>query len=168
MSKGAVVWFTGHSKSGKTTLTKMVDEKLKQMGYRSFRLDSDTLPISIIKPNASTWEERQKLKNENLIYLSELLYEHGDIVLIASVGRFRCFREKMREKMPQLIEIYLECSLEERLQRDSSGKYKTHSDYFHFYEEPKNPNLIIDTEKMTELESVSKIIFYMQQEDFIK
>lgn len=167
MQQGAVIWFTGHSKSGKTTLTKMVADELRQAGYKAVRLDSDTLPVAIIKPEAADWEERQRLKNENLIFLAELLYGHGDLVLIASVGRFGRWRDLLRSKIPNYLEIYLKCPLEVRLQRDASAKYETHSDYFHVYEEPANPDLIVETDRLTPEQSAASIIALLMRRGLI-
>jgi len=167
MTQGAVIWFTGHSKSGKTTLSKIVASELQKQGYRAVRLDSDTLPAAIIKPEAPRWEERQRLKNENLIFLSELLYQHGDIVLIASVGRFRQWREQLRAKIPRYAEIYLKCSLTERLQRDTAGKYETHKDYFHIYEEPERPDLVIETDRMAVQESAAAVVSLLRDKGLI-
>ncbi|KXG44276.1 adenylyl-sulfate kinase [Tepidibacillus decaturensis] len=124
MQQGLIIWFTGHSKSGKTTLSKLLFSELQQKGYRCYRLDSDTLPLSIIKPQADRWEERQRLKLENISFLSRLLYDNNYFVLIASVGRFSEWRELLRKQVPNFIEIYLTCPLEVRLERDFEKNIK--------------------------------------------
>ncbi|MFC4769388.1 molybdopterin-guanine dinucleotide biosynthesis protein MobB [Effusibacillus consociatus] len=167
MQKGAVLWFTGHSKSGKTALTRLLSDELQQRGYRVARLDSDTLPEAIIKPQADTWEERQRLKYENLSFLSRLLYEYETVVLIASVGRFRQLRERLREQIPDYLEIYLNCPLDIRLQRDVQGKYQTHSDYFHFYEEPERPDILLETGQMSPEECVRLILQHLKDRGYI-
>lgn len=167
MQRGAVIWFTGHSKSGKTTLTRLLHEELKHMGCKAIRLDSDTLPSSIIKPQASSWEERQRLKNENLLFLSRLLSDHGDIVLIASVGRFAQWRSRMRMEIPDFYEIFLKCSLNTRLDRDVEGKYETHRDYFHIYEEPEHPELILETDRQTVQQSIRSLLDFLHRRGII-
>ena len=161
MQRGTVIWFTGHSKSGKTTLTRLLHEELKNMGCRSIRLDSDTLPEAIIKPQSSTWEERQHLKNENLLFMSRLLSERGDIVLIASVGRYAEWRDRMRREIADFCEIFLKCSLDTRLDRDVERKYETHQEYFHFYEEPEQPDLILETDRQTVQQSVRSLLDFL-------
>lgn len=167
MQRGAVLWLTGHSKSGKTTLSRMLHEELQHMGCRSIRLDSDTLPKSIIKPEAESWEERQRLKNENLLFLSRLLFDRGDIVIIASVGRFAHWKEMLRKEIPDFFEIYLKCPLDVRLSRDIDGKYETHRDYFHLYEEPKQPDAILETDQQTAEQSVLFLLSFLHRKGII-
>jgi adenylylsulfate kinase len=89
MGKHAVLWLTGHSRAGKTTLGKLLEQELKNRGCRVIRLDSDTLPRSIIKPGAESWEQRQQMKLENLCFLAKSFYSCDAFVIIAAVGRFR-------------------------------------------------------------------------------
>lgn len=168
LQQGLIIWFTGHSKSGKTTLSKLLFSELQQKGYRCYRLDSDTLPLSIIKPQADRWEERQRLKLENISFLSRLLYDNNYFVLIASVGRFSEWRELLRKQVPNFIEIYLTCPLEVRLERDFEKKYQTHRDYFDYYEKPNNPDVVIDTNHKQPNESVNLIMQYLQMKGFLK
>lgn len=167
MQKRAVLWFTGHSKAGKTTLAKILADELRQMGYRVIRLDSDTLPVSIIKPQAESWEKRQQLKLENLSFLSRLLYQCDTIVLIAAVGRFRKWRELLKEQIPNYMEIYLKCPLNIRLERDVEAKYDKNKEYFHVYEEPTSPDLTIETDKMTPEESVDLILRQLKDKGYL-
>lgn len=163
MSRGRVVWITGHSKSGKTSLARTLAEQLRNEGIKTFLLDSDTIPVSIIKPQAESWQKSQELKNENIMFLSKLLYENGYLVIIASVGRFRYWRDSLRRQIPDYLEIYLKCALEVRLQRDTSNKYGSHPDYFHIYEEPLDPHLAIETDRMTIDESLQAIRQLLQE-----
>lgn len=167
MGDGLVVWVTGHSKSGKTTLTKLLYDEFKQRQYKAIRLDSDTLPKGIIKPEADNWEEKQRLKNENLTFLSKLLFENGYYVLISSVGRYNKWRELLRREVPRYLEIYLECPLVVRQQRDMTGKYESHKEYFHFYEEPQNPDLKIETDRWTTAEAVNLILRLCRERGYI-
>lgn len=162
MERGGVIWFTGHSKSGKTTLTRRLYKELISKGTKTFLLDSDTVPVSIIKPQAESWQQRQELKNENIVFLSKLLYENDYLVLIASVGRFHHWRELLRKQVRDYLEIYLECPLDVRLQRDTEHKYGSHHDYFYLYEEPSQPHLVIETDRITVDESLQKILILIQ------
>lgn len=167
MQCGMILWLTGHSKSGKTTISKLLYHDLKQTGYNVTRLDSDTLPTGIIKPEAASWEERQRLKNENLIFVSKLLCERGEIVLISSVGRFSQWRDLLRKQVSNYIEVYLKCPLDVRLLRDDTSKYDKHQDYFHIYEEPACADLIIETDLTTPDESKSLILHLLKERGLI-
>ncbi|WP_169306543.1 adenylyl-sulfate kinase [Cohnella pontilimi] len=168
MPNGVIIWFTGHSKSGKTTLTKSIEKLLQHRGCKAIRLDSDTLPMGIIKPEGHSWEERQQRKNENLIFLSKLLMENGYYVLISSVGRFSKWRELLRSQVSDYLEIYLKCPLEVRLQRDVTGKYVSHPDYFHVYEEPENPDLAIDTSRVPIPEATELILRLFTERGYLQ
>jgi adenylylsulfate kinase len=167
MPDGLIVWLTGHSKSGKTTLSKLLYDDLNQRQYKVIRLDSDTLPKGIIKPEAQNWEEKQKLKNENLTFLSKLLFDNGYYVLISSVGRYNSWRDLLRREASRYLEIYLECPIEDRMQRDIAGKYESHKTYFHFYEEPKNPDLKIQTNRLTTHEALKLILQLLKERGYI-
>jgi adenylylsulfate kinase len=167
LNEGIIVWFTGHSKAGKTTLSRLLFHELTQNQQKVIRLDSDTVPKSIIKPAAQNWEERQLLKNENLVFLSKLLCENGYIVLISSVGRYQHWRDHIRQQVPRYLEIYLKCPLEVRLQRDDTAKYENHSEYFDFYEEPENPDLVIETNLMRPEESMNAILELFRERGYL-
>lgn len=167
MQRSAVIWFTGHSKAGKTTLSKVLADQLTRLGKQVVRLDSDTLPVSIIKPQAKSWEKRQELKLENLVFLAKLLYDRQTIVLISAVGRFRKWREALRKQIPDFIEIYLYCPLETRLERDVEAKYKRNKEYFYFYEEPLHPDLTINTDKQSIQESLNQILHHLEGNNYL-
>ncbi|EGK07647.1 adenylyl-sulfate kinase [Kroppenstedtia eburnea] len=155
--KNWVIWLTGHSGAGKSTLAKSLEEHFRSMNHRVIRLDSDTLPPSIIKPQAQTWQKKQHLKLENLVFLAKSFYQCETTVVIACVGRFHKWRDQLREEIPDFLEVYLRCPLHVRLSRDLTGKYERNQEYFHFYEEPSRPDLIIDTDRLSPQESLDLI-----------
>lgn len=167
MQNRAVLWFTGLSNAGKTTLTKTLSRQLQHLGCRVVRLDSDTMPLSLIKPQAPSWHERQRLKNEHLLQLAQLFYERESVVLIASVGRFRKYRDLMRQRIPNYLEIYLQCPLGVRIARDVGEKYSRHGDYFHYYEQPLQPDLTIETDKTTPDDSAQYILRELLSREYI-
>ena len=168
MSKPAVLWLTGHSRAGKTTLGKLLEQALKNRGCKVIRLDSDTLPRSIIKPEAGNWEQKQRIKLENLSFLAKSFYACDAFVIIAAVGRFREFRDRLRQEVPDYVEIYLKCPLDIRLGRDSDRKYARNKEYYHFYEEPNAPELIIETNKTHPQTALRKVIGFLEKRGYLK
>lgn len=165
--RNAVIWLTGHSKAGKTTIAKKLEEHFNTMGKRIIRLDSDTLPEAIIKPQAPTWQERQQLKLENLTYLAKSFYQSETTVIIACVGRFRKWKDQLRREIPRFLEVYLTCPLQVRLKRDTTDKYKRNQEYYHFFEEPIDPDLIIRTNHISLPDSLKMILNELHKRDSI-
>lgn len=167
MTQGMVLWFTGLPNSGKTTISRMVSKQLESMGYPVERLDSDEMPRSITKDLSPDWTTRQKQKCTNLIYIAKLLYKYNVNVLIASVGRFDEMRKEARTDIPSFVEIYLKCPLDVRLQRDDKIKYQRYPETIHYYEEPRSPEITIESDKSSSEEAVSTVIRYLIAQGYI-
>lgn len=167
MTQGIVLWFTGLPNSGKTTISTLVSKKLESMGYAVERLDSDEMPRSLTKDLSPDWTIRQKQKCTNILYIAKLLYKYNVIVLIASVGRFEEMREAARTDIPRFVEIYLKCPLDIRLLRDNKAKYERYPETIHYYEEPSNPEIMIESGKCSSDESVSAVIRYLIEQGYI-
>jgi adenylylsulfate kinase len=149
-------------------LGKLLEQALKNRGEKVIRLDSDTLPRSIIKPMSESWELKQQLKLENLYFLAKSFYACDAFVIIAAVGRFREWRDRLRLKVPDYVEIYLKCPLDIRLGRDSDQKYARSKEYYHFYEEPLAPELLIETNKIHPQTALRKVIGLMEERGYLK
>ncbi|RLG84552.1 MAG: adenylyl-sulfate kinase [Thermoprotei archaeon] len=169
IDKGFVVWFTGLPGSGKTTIAKSVAEKLRSMGYRVEVLDGDWVRKTI-NPDAGFTREQRRIHLHRVAWISRLLARNGVIVLCSFVSPYRDVRAEIRniveeENIP-FIEVYTKCSLETCIKRDPKGLYKKalRGEIKHFtgisdpYEEPLNPELVIDTEHDNIETNVSKII----------
>lgn len=167
MQKGVVVWFTGLPNAGKTTISKLVQERLEAMGCQVELLDSDEVPRSLTKDLSPDWVTRQRQKCTNLCFIAKLLHKHRFIVLIASVGRFREMRDMARRDIPDFIEVYLKCPQKTRLERDDKAKYRRYPETIHYYEEPEHPELTIETDRCPAEESAAKVIGYLAERGFI-
>lgn len=89
MKKGVVIWFTGYPNAGKSTISRKVKQRLEEASLPVERIDSDEAPRSHTKDLSPDWRTCQFQKYANLTYIAQILYKHGIIVLISSVGRFR-------------------------------------------------------------------------------
>lgn len=168
IEKGFVVWFTGLSGSGKTTIARGVMDKLKEMGFRVELLDGDWVRKTI-NPDAGFTREERRRHLLRVAWIARLLARNGVVVLCSFVSPYRSVRREIRgiveEEVP-FIEVYVKCSLEECMRRDPKGLYKKalrgEIQYFTGisdpYEEPENPDLVVDTEHESVEECIAKVI----------
>jgi adenylylsulfate kinase len=152
--KSVLLWFTGLSGAGKSTLAHAVEERMHQMPCRTFVLDGDNVRHGLCGDLGFSEEDRV----ENIRRIGEtakLMLEAGVITLTAFISPFRKDRERVRGLFPHgdFLEIYCKCSLDVCEQRDVKGLYKRAraGEIAHFtgisspYEEPINPELVVDT-----------------------
>lgn len=169
IEKGFVVWFTGLPGSGKTTIATRVAEILKSMGYRVEVLDGDWVRKTI-NPDAGFTREQRRIHLLRVAWIARLLARNGVIVLCSFVSPYRDVRAEIRriveEEGLKFIEVYTKCSLEECIRRDPKGLYKKalRGEIKHFtgisdpYEEPPNPDLVLDTEHDSIENNVAKVV----------
>lgn len=148
--KGLVVWFTGLSGSGKSTIAVEVEKMLNEAGRTAYLLDGDNIRCGINSDLGFTDEDR----NENIRRISEiaaLFRDAGVITLVSFISPFRKMREFAREKAGEnnFIEVYVSTDFETCRQRDPKGLYKKEISNFtgkdSGYEEPLHAELVLDT-----------------------
>lgn len=171
-----ILWFTGLSSAGKSTLAHAVEEHLHQAGCLTFVFDGDNVRHGLCSDLGFSKEDR----NENIRRVGEMakLYlEAGVIALTAFISPFRADRERVRSLVPHgdFLEIYCRCPLEICEQRDVKGFYKRArageiKDFTGIsspYEEPEQPELIVDTGKLTLEQSVAKVLDLLRERGVI-
>jgi len=166
-----VIWFTGLSGSGKSTLAHVLEEKLFNKGCSTYVLDGDNVRHGL-NSNLDFSDKDRKENIRRIGEVSKLMCEAGMIVMTAFISPFREDRAKVRELISQgdFIEIYCKASLEICEKRDVKGLYKrarageikNYTGIDSPYEVPKNPELIIDTDKESLEESVSNIYSFLK------
>jgi adenylylsulfate kinase len=169
--KSGVIWFTGLSGSGKSTLAHSVEEKLYQLGYRTFVLDGDNVRHGL-SSNLSFSDDDRKENIRRIGEAAKLMMEAGVIAMTAFISPFREDRDLIRQLLPQgdFIEIYCKASLETCESRDVKGLYKlarsgeikNYTGIDSPYEAPNNPELIVNTESESLEESVGKVIDFLK------
>ncbi len=175
--KSVVIWFTGLSGSGKSTLAHSVEEILFNKGCRTYVLDGDNVRHGL----NSDLDFSHKDRTENIRRIGEvskLMIEGGFIVMTAFISPYREDRIAVRNLISNndFIEIYCKASLETCEARDVKGLYKrakageikNYTGINSPYEAPKNPELIVDTDKEELEESVSRIVNYLKTQSIIK
>jgi len=174
--KGVVIWFTGLSGSGKSTLANEVEAALFERGCHTYILDGDNIRHGLNKDIGFSPKDRE----ENIRRIGEVAHlfaQAGVIVMTAFISPYLADREMARKlnKEGEFIEIYCRCALEECERRDTKGLYKKAraGEVKEFtgisapYEEPAQPELILDTDKESLKESAGNVLAYLEKRGII-
>lgn len=160
--KGMVIWFTGLSGSGKSTIAVEVEKMLMESGHATYRLDGDNIRHGINSDLGFSDEDR----NENIRRIGEiaaLFADAGLVTLVSFISPFQKMREFARSRVQegQFIEVYVSTDFETCCERDPKGLYKKDIKNFtgkdSTYEVPQNPELVIDTRDTTPIECAKKV-----------
>ena len=173
--KGVTVWFTGLPCSGKTTLALKLNAELKKRGYNPEELDGDITRKYLSKGLGFSKEDRDE-NIRRVGFVCSLLTKHGAVTTAAFVSPYRSIRAEIREMIGNFVEVYVKCSLEKCIERDVKGMYKKAiageiknftgvSDPF---EEPEKPELVVETDKESEAESLQKIIAKLEELGYLR
>ena len=174
--QSVVLWFTGLSGSGKSTLAHVLEEKLFNKGCKTLVLDGDNVRHGL-NSNLDFSDDGRKENIRRIGEVAKLMLESGLIVMTAFISPFREDRVAVRNLISNndFIEIYCKASLKTCEARDVKGLYKrarageikNYTGIDSPYEAPENPELIIDTDKETLDESVSKIYSLLERKAII-
>jgi len=162
-----VLWFTGLSGSGKSTIAHAVEEKLHQQGCRTIVLDGDNVRHGLCN-DLSFGDDDRKENLRRIGEVSKIFIEAGVITLTAFISPFREDRERVRSLVPHgdFLEIFVDCSIKVCEERDVKGFYRLAREgkiqeftgISSPYEEPEKPELVVQTDKQTLDESVELVI----------
>lgn len=171
---GFTAWFTGLPCSGKTTVADGVADTLRERGLRVERLDGDIVRKGLTSDLGFSKEDRDE-NIKRVTFVAKLLTRNGVAVLATFVSPYRERRRKTREEIENFVEIYTRCPVDACIERDIKGMYKKAlaGEITNFtgvddpYEEPENPELIVDTDKETIEESVQKVLTKLEELGYI-
>ena len=166
----AILWFTGFSSSGKSTLANEVEKVLIQSQKRTYILDGDNVRMGLCGDLGFSAEDREE-NIRRIGEVSKLFTEAGVIVLSAFISPYKADRDKIRELVEEgeFIEVFVDCPLEECEKRDVKGLYKKAREGIikgftgidDPYEEPTNAEIVIKTDELSIEESTDKILKYL-------
>ncbi len=173
-NEGFVLWFTGLPGAGKTTLANKISEILKEKGYRVEILDGDEIRKGLSKDLGFSKEDREK-HNERVMFVAKILSRNGVITLVPLISPYREIRERARSEIPNFIEVYVRCPLDVLIKRDPKGLYKKAlageiknlTGLQDTYEEPINPDIVIDTDKLDIQQSVDLILRHLKERNLL-
>ncbi len=172
--KGFTLWFTGLPCSGKTVIANEVAEDLKSRGMKVERLDGDIVRKSLTKDLGFTEEDRN-MNIERVTFVAKLLTRNGVAVLASFVSPYNKIRAYSRNEIGDYILIYVKCPIVVCEQRDVKGMYakaragiiKNFTGIDHPFEEPDDPDIIIETDKQTVEESKEIILKTLESMDYL-
>ena len=177
--KGATIWFTGLSGSGKSTIAVALERSLHQRGKLSYRLDGDNVRLGINK-NLGFSEEDRKENIRRIGEIAKLFGDAGTISLSSFISPYKADRDEVRALHEaanlSFVEVFVDCSLSEAEKRDPKGLYKKAraGEIKNFtgiddpYEAPEKPEIHLKTDEMTLEQEVEIVIDYLIQNGIIK
>ncbi len=160
-----VIWLTGPSGAGKTTLGKALKKELERQGHRVEFLDGDEIRHELY-PNLGFSSEAREMHNRVVIKLAKTLEKHGVVVIVSLISPFKQIRKHARSQMNRFIEVYVNADLETRIKRDPKGLYKKAlageikglTGLDGVYEVPENPEVVIKSDEMSVGEEVKAVL----------
>ena len=174
--RGATIWFTGLSGSGKSTIAVALEQALFQIGKLSYRLDGDNVRHGINKNLGFSEEDRQ----ENIRRIGEVAKLFGDagmVALSSFISPYKADRDEVRALHDAagipFVEVFVDCALDEAERRDPKGHYakarageiKNYTGIDDPYEPPSAPEIHLRTDKMSLQEEVAAILDYLHDSD---
>ena len=173
-NKGFILWFTGLSGAGKTTISEALEPELKARGCKVEILDGDTVRTHLSKGLSFSKEDRDT-NIRRIGFVAHLLSRNGVVAITAAISPYRALRDEIRAMEPNFVEIYIKASLETCESRDVKGLYakarageiKGFTGIDDPYEEPLNPEIICSTAEETVNESVVKILTKLEELGYI-
>lgn len=176
-NKTIIIWFTGLPSSGKSTIANALESELYDLGVRSYVLDGDNVRQGLNKDLGFSPGDR----TENIRRFGEvakLMKDAGNIPITAVISPYASDRQSARDivKEGDFIEIYVKCPVAVCEERDPKGLYKKarNGEIKDFtgvdapYEEPRNPELVLETDKLSLEECVNTILDYLANKDIIR
>ena len=170
--KGLIIWFTGLSGSGKSTIAVELEKRLHQKGFFTYLLDGDNIRHGLNSNLSFTPQDRE----ENIRRIGEvacLFLDAGLITIASFISPYQKDRDRIREKAGKgrFIEVFVDCPLQVCEQRDVKGLYKMAregkiTDFTGIsapYEKPENPEITVNSSMDTVEESIEKILSYINK-----
>src|SRR5688572_10430939 len=172
--QGFTLWMTGLSGAGKTTIAVALTKLLNERGILIERLDGDVVRESLTKDLGFSKEDRDK-NIERVTFVAKLLTRNNVVVLTAFISPYKKTRDYSRHEIGEFLEVYVRTPMNVLLERDVKGLYKKAmaGEIQNFtgvndpYEEPANPDLVLDTADETIEESAAKVIALLEDRGYI-
>jgi len=174
--RSALLWFTGISGSGKSTLAHAVEARLYDIGVRTYVLDGDNIRHGLNKDlGLSPGDRKENIRR--IAEVAKLMVDAGLLVFAAFIAPYRESRRFVRQLFSDwpYFECYIKCSLEVCEHRDPKGLYKkarlgeitNMTGISAPYEEPENPDLIIETQHLTIDQSIDLVMQFLSDQGII-
>jgi len=174
MSKGFVIWLTGIPGTGKTTIANELTKIYHKKGLRTETMDGDEIRLGLSIDLGFSKEDRQE-HARRVVFVTKLLERNDVAVNVALISPYHAFREHARGEIENFVEVYVKTPLDVCIERDPKGLYKKAlkgeiTDLTGLqdpYEEPLNPEVVIDTTTCTPLDAANTIISKLEEMGYI-
>jgi adenylyl-sulfate kinase len=123
MSRGFVVWFTGLSGAGKSTIANALKAELERRGRHAELLDGDDVRTHLSKGLGFSKEDRDT-NIRRIGYVARLVARSGGVAITAAISPYREVRDEVRAQTPGFVEVYMRCAIETLTERDTKGLYR--------------------------------------------
>lgn len=148
---GVVIWLTGLSGAGTSTIAQQLRKELAALGRDPEVLAGDEIRAHL-SGGLGFSQEDHNTDVQSIGYLAQLIARQGGVAIAADTSPYRQVRAELRDRTPGFFEVYLRCSVEE----------------FNFYEPPLEPEVVVDTEQETVEDSVAKILHELERRNYIR
>lgn len=163
--QGVTVWLTGLSGAGKSTIAEAAANELRSRGRRVEILDGDVVRENLSKGLGFSKEDRDT-NIRRIGFVAELLTRNGVTVIVAAISPYREVRDEVRERIGRFLEVHVRCPLGELVRRDVKGLYRRAlaGEVTNFtgvsdpYEEPLDPEVVVDSSTETVDVSVARVV----------
>jgi adenylylsulfate kinase len=170
MSKGFILWLTGLSGAGKSTISEAIAPLIEARGRKVEVLDGDVVRENLSRGLTFSREDRD-VNVRRIGWVADLVARHGGVALVAAISPFREVRDEIKRTYPNVIEVYVNASVDECARRDVKGLYakalageiKNFTGVSDPYEPPTDPDVEVRTAQETVQESAAKIIALLER-----
>lgn len=171
------LWFMGRPASGKSTIAARIEDRLVEKGYPIENLDGDDLRKNL-HPDLGFSREERRTNNRRTAYIAKLLNRNEIPVVVGMITPFRDSQEQARniiEDEGEFVLVHVKCSVETAEERDPKGLYEKAREgkiekftgINHPFQEPLNPEIVVDTEEQSADEAVEHIMGQLEERDFL-
>jgi adenylylsulfate kinase len=170
MSQGFTIWFTGLSGAGKTTVSRLVEKELRRRKLKVEVLDGDIIRTNLSKGLGYSREDRDT-NIRRIAFVSHLLSRNGVAVIVAAISPYRNTRNEARALIGRFVEVFVRCPLDVCIERDVKGLYKKAMEgkikeftgVSDPYEEPRKPEVLLETDRESPEISARRVIVTLER-----